>query len=92
MRWWRKYFLPHMLAYLEDNGLAREEITFVFGDTHNGGWGELPLGSGGQIRIYNLGGWVLYDVKGHPDCHLIAIDQGGEEYLLDVSFRGVEEG
>lgn len=92
LRWWQKYFLPHMLSYLRDNDLPQDDVTFVFGDTHDGGWGELPLGSGAQMRIYNLGGWALYDAKGHPDCHLLGVDEAGEEYLLDVSFKGLREG
>jgi hypothetical protein len=51
----------------------------------------MPLDSGGRVRLYNLGGWVLYDAKGHPDCHLFAVDEAGEEYLLDASFGEVEE-
>ncbi len=89
LQWWQKYFQPHMLSYLRDNDLPQDDVTFVFGDTHNGGWGELPLDSGARMRIYNLGGWVLYDAKGHPDCHLFAVDESGEEYLLDVSFKGM---
>lgn len=91
LRWWQKYFLPHLLDHLEEGGFPREDLAFVFGDTHDGGWGEMPLDSGGWVRIYNLGGWVLYDSSGHPDCHLLAVGEGGEEWLLDVSFGGIEE-
>jgi hypothetical protein len=91
LRWWQKYFLPHLLEHLEEGGFPQEDLAFVFGDTHDGGWGEMPLDSGGRVRLYNLGGWVLYDAKGHPDCHLFAVDEAGEEYLLDASFGEVEE-
>jgi hypothetical protein len=87
---WRRHFLPHMLAYLGAKGFSRDDVTFVYGDTHRGGWGELPSGSGGRTRIYNCGGWVA-DGKGHhPACHLFAVGENGEEYLLDISFRGAE--
>lgn len=52
--------------------------------------GGAPAGVGISERIYNLGGWVLYDAKGHPDCHLFAVGEGGEKYLLDVSFKGIK--
>ena len=92
---WQEYFLPYMLAYLKDNNLFKDEddFTFVYGDTHNGGWGELPLDSGGRVRIYNCGAWVVpttdYDQVDlyHPTCHIFAVDEEGEEYLFDVSFK-----
>lgn len=86
---WRAYFLPHMLNYLQTKGLSQEKLTFVYGDTHHGGWGELPSGSEGRIRIYNCGGWVV-DRDQHPACHLFAVDENGEEYLFDISFKGAE--
>jgi len=66
------------------------DMTFVYGDTHHGGWGahppteEMPE----RIRIYNCGGWVMHaDEHYHPACHLFAVDDDGEEYMLDVSFK-----
>lgn len=89
LRLFRKYFLPHMLAHLEDHGLPTRDITFVFGDTHDGGWGEWETDGGGTLRAYNTGGWVTYDLEDHPTCYLFAADEAGEEYLLDVSFKEV---
>jgi Calcineurin-like phosphoesterase len=90
---WREYFLPLMPGYLEDNGFPKEEVTFVYGDTHAGGWGELSSNSGEQIRVYNCGGWTMSPSRGHhPACHIFAVDEAGEEYLFDISFKGVKIG
>lgn len=86
---WQKYFFPFILENLEKNELPRENVTFVYGDTHDGGWGELPLEGGGRIRIYNCGGWVVHNKKDHPACHLFAVGENGEEYLADVSYKGI---
>lgn len=87
---WRKYFLPHMLGYLKKNELPLDNVTFVYGDTHDGGWGELPLDRGGHIRIYNCGGWVVHNKQDHPACHIFAVDENGEEYILDISYKNVK--
>lgn len=83
-----KYFMPHVLEHLEDHGVPTDEVTFVYGDTHDGGWGTLPL-DGGELRAYNCGGWVTYDLEDHPTCYVFAVDENGTEYLLDVSFKEV---
>ncbi|CAN5662073.1 hypothetical protein BH24ACT22_BH24ACT22_06590 [soil metagenome] len=84
-----EYFLPHMMKHLQEYDLAGD-MTFVYGDTHDGGWGDVSLPSGEDLRVYNTGGWVTYDVEDHPTCYLVAVDEDGGEYLLDVSFREVE--
>ncbi len=84
-----KYFMPHVLEHLGDHGFPTDEISFVYGDTHDGGWGALPLDVGGILRAYNCGGWVTYDVEDHPTCYVFAVDEDGTEYLLDVSFKEV---
>ena len=84
-----EYFLPHMTTHLEKHGMSGD-VTFVYGDTHDGGWGELSLDGGRDMRVYNTGGWVTYDVEDHPTCYLFALDEEGTEYLLDVSFKGVD--
>lgn len=89
LRLFRDHFLPHMLAHLREHGYPADEITFVFGDTHDGGWGEWETDGGGSLRAYNTGGWVTYDLEDHPTCYLFAVDEAGEEYLLDVSFKEV---
>lgn len=93
---WSKYFLPHMLEYLKKYGQLQRNLTFIYGDTHNGGWGEI---SGhnishevDSIRVYNTGGWIAHEGEGHPACHIFAVDDKGKEYMLDVSFKGVEVG
>jgi len=90
---WRDYFRGPMLGYLGDRGFSREETVFVYGDTHGGGWGELPSDDGHQIRIYNTGGWTMEPIKDHhPACHLFAVDEAGEEYIFDVSFKKARVG
>lgn len=85
-----KYFMPHVLVHLESYDVPTDEITFVYGDTHDGGWGALPLDSGGEMRVYNCGGWVTYDIEDHPTCYVFAVGEDGTEYLLDVSFKEVD--
>jgi hypothetical protein len=85
-----KYFMPHVLEHLEDYSVPTDEITFVYGDTHDGGWVALPLDAGGEMRVYNCGGWVTYDLEDHPTCYVFAVDEDGSEYLLDVSFKEVD--
>ncbi len=88
---WQRHFRDHMLRCLEDyrddNNIDHKNLTFVYGDTHAGGWGEIRNCSGWDIRLYNCGGWVVDKFKDHPACHLFAVDTDGEEYLLDVSFK-----
>lgn len=87
---WEKYFIPHLLDYLRRHQIPKDNITFVYGDTHDGGWGKMQLDSGENIRVYNSGGWVVHNKEDHPACHLFAVDEDGEEYLVDVSFKNVK--
>lgn len=87
---WKNYFLKHMESHLKQYNISTNNITFVYGDTHNGGWGEIPTSSCGSIRVYNCGGWVIYDRRNHPACHLFAVDSNGEEYLMDISYKNVK--
>ena len=84
-----EYFLPHMMRHLEEHDLYGD-ITFIYGDTHDGGWGDLSLPGGQDMRVYNTGGWVTYDIEDHPTCYLFAVEDDGTEYLLDVSFKEVD--
>jgi hypothetical protein len=100
---WRDYFLVPLLKYLKQHDRLRPNMTFVYGDTHKGGFGEVDLGSfdlsfsgpAPKTRIYNTGAWIA-DVKTshrHPACHVFAVDAANDqEYLLDVSFRNIHEG
>ena len=82
-----------MPSYLEDNGFPKDDVTFVYSDTHAGGWGELTSNSGEPIRVYNCGGWTVSPSKTHhPACHIFAVDEAGEEYLFDLSFKNVRVG
>ena len=84
-----EYFLPHMKTHLQKYGMYGD-MTFVYGDTHDGGWGELTVENGRKMRVYNTGGWVTYDVEDHPTCYMFAVGEDGAEYLLDVSFKEVD--
>jgi len=91
---WRDYFLPQMVQYLRNHGRMLSDLTFVYGDTHIGGWeevsSELVGGLNGPIRVYNTGGWIAHANEGHPACHVFAVDDKGKEYMLDISFTDVE--
>ncbi len=85
------HFLDILLKYLHNikKDLLKNDITFVYGDTHNGGCGEMQKECYGQkrnIRIYNCGGWVVHSGEHHPSCHIFAVDTNGKEYLLDISY------
>ena len=85
----KKYFLDLMLKHLHKYNLLKNDLTFVYGDTHNGGCGVLPKEFSGQemnIRIYNCGSWIVRSKDHHPACHIFAVDTEGNEYLLDISF------
>lgn len=93
-RRFEKEFLPKLVPFLDSELPSKpEKITFVHGHTHDGGWGELTRNVEGlerDIRIYDLGGWVVHGKKEHPPCHIFCVDSKGDEYLLDVSFTGVK--
>ncbi len=86
----REYFLSHLRPHLESGGLwhGEDRVTFVYGDTHRGGFGDLaPSSEGGPpVRVYNTGAWVVPAGGGHPASYLFAVDEGGEEYLIDMVF------
>jgi hypothetical protein len=93
---WNSYFLPQMVKYLRKHNELNNELTFVYGDTHTGGWGEIYKkvngGSKEPIRVYNTGGWTAHHGEGHPACHIFAVDDEGKEYMLDVSFNDIKIG
>lgn len=84
----RKHFLPHLKSHLsQGEDVLRDDLTFVYGDTHRGGWGKLASEDWGKpVRVYNCGSWVVDGPRQHPACHLFAVREDGEEYLLDVAF------
>ena len=86
-----KFFFKKMMDYLNNyDDISKDNITFVYGDTHDGGYGEIHSDSARKdFRVYNCGGWVVHNKDSHPPCHIFAVDTNGEEYLLDVSFNGV---
>lgn len=79
--------------HLKLNGFSVDDLVFVYGDTHRGGWGELTPPDRRPIRVYNCGGWVAEGrCHTHPACHLFAVDDEGREFMLDVSFEQDHEG
>ncbi len=85
----KKYFLDILLFHLHKRNLLEKDLTFVYGDIHDGGFGEIKKECYGQernIRIYNTGGWVVHSGDHHPACHIFAVDTKGDEYLLDISY------
>jgi hypothetical protein len=96
------FFRDYLLSYLDRKTLLKEYLTIVYGDTHDGGWGDFEkdyttranVNINEKLRIFNCGGWVVHDKENHPPCHIFAVenddDEYGEEYLLDVSFDGVD--
>ncbi|MFW9940067.1 MAG: metallophosphoesterase [Candidatus Thorarchaeota archaeon] len=85
-----RYFFDHLIRYLkDDNGMGTDNITFVYGDTHEGGFGRFPDLNGTDLRVYNLGSWVVRNENDHPPCHVFAVDENGDEHILDISFKDV---
>lgn len=86
----RTLLLRHLKPHLEDRGLWRggDQLTLAYGDTHRGGFGKLATGQEGDapIRVYNTGGWVVPAGGGHPASYIFAVDESGEEYLIDIAF------
>ncbi|MBM3476225.1 MAG: metallophosphoesterase [Armatimonadetes bacterium] len=86
LEFWTRYFRQPMVHHLRTHSLPTEHLTFVFGDTHGGGWGVVPGEADDNIRIYNTGAWVVDRPDDHPPCHLFAVMEDGTECLLDVTF------
>lgn len=89
---WREFMVDYMLDYLDQNGLLNPDLTFVYGDTHRGGYGKYDYkykGKTRKFRIYNTGGWGTTHKENHPACHIFAVDKNGNEYLLDLSYKDV---
>jgi UDP-2,3-diacylglucosamine pyrophosphatase LpxH len=81
----QSHFLPLVNAAADEAHLPAAR-TFVYGDTHRGGFGDLQEP---PMRLYNTGSWVVHNEADHPPCHLFAVDQNGEEYLMDISFKDI---
>ncbi len=84
-----QYFFPHLLTYLQQNQLDKDQFTFIYGDTHDGGWNELVLPGNEKVRVFNCGAWVAHNAKDHPDCNAFALDDAGMEHMLDITFKDV---
>lgn len=104
------FALKHIINYIDDNPTKLREtkgLTFVYGDTHQGGFAEVILdlkrnkmvapesvlsGDGLNMRIVNTGGWLVEYPKRHPACHVFAVDYSGKEYILDISYKEIKIG
>lgn len=80
----RKVFLPQLRTFLADSQLPDSPMTFIYGDTHEGGRAHIP---GENITAYNTGAWVVHGKQHHPPCHVFVIPPRGDEFLYDVSFQ-----
>ncbi len=80
----RRVFLPQLRKFLVESHLPDNPMTFIYGDTHEGGWAHIP---GENITAYNTGAWVVHGRQHHPPCHIFVVPQSGEEFLFDVSFE-----
>jgi hypothetical protein len=108
---WRKFFVPHMMNCIKTEFPSSgplKPITFVFGDNHEGGWGQLGIDTSdlslvplppsrlpGNIvdtKIVNTGTWIIESPDRHPPCHVFAVDESGTEHILDISFKDVNTG
>ena len=87
----REHFLDHLADYLPN---ALDDLVFVYGDTHSGGWGVTDLmdGSGRKVGLYNTGAWIVPNERCHPACQVFVVDGDGAEHVLDVSFQDVMDG
>ncbi|MFX1503678.1 MAG: metallophosphoesterase [Promethearchaeota archaeon] len=83
-----EHFFGHLKNYLNENDMRTDYLTIIYGDTHEGGFGQIEE-NGSDIRIYNCGSWVVHHEDDHPPCHVFAVKEGGQEYLLDISFNKV---
>ncbi len=104
------FALKHIIDYIDENPTKLREtkgLTFVYGDTHQGGFAEVILdmksnkmvtpeselgGDGLNMRIVNTGGWLVEYPKRHPACHVFAVDYSGKEYILDISYKKIKIG
>ncbi len=69
--------------------LANRPLTFVYGDTHDGGYDLVPhiLDPKKEMRLYNTGAWISHSGRHHPPGYLFAIKEGGE-WLVEVAHDG----
>ena len=88
-----RHVWPLLPAFLDRLGHALgPDPMLIYGDTHEGGWGELKLPDAPPLRVFNTGSWVVHGDRHHPPCHLFAVDAQGEERFFDLSFAGVMSG
>jgi hypothetical protein len=104
------YALKHIINHIDNNPTKLREtegLTFVYGDTHQGGIAEVILDlnskrmlapetgavvDGINMRIVNTGGWLVEYPERHPACHVFAVDHSGKEYILDISYERINIG
>lgn len=104
------YALKHIINHIDNNPTKLREtegLTFVYGDTHQGGIAEVILDlnskrmlapetgavvDGINMRIVNTGGWLVEYPERHPACHVFAVDHSGKEYILDISYDRINIG
>lgn len=80
----QRVFLPQLRRFLLESSLPAAPMTFVYGDTHEGGWARIEREN---ITVYNTGAWVVHGAQHHPPYHLFVVPASGEAFLFDVSFQ-----
>ena len=92
----RKFFLRRVIEFLRKGNKDLGKLTFVYGDSHTGGWSEFPYTVGDietDVRVFNAGGWVIHNKGNHPPCHIFAVDRdSNEELVLDISYKSLKVG
>lgn len=69
----------------ELTSLLSDDLTFVYGDTHDGGYGTIDHIIAGKpdARLYNLGAWITHNHTYHPPGYIFGLTDGAE-YLVEV--------
>jgi hypothetical protein len=105
----QKFALNHLISYIEKeigSLTGAKGLTFVYGDTHLGGFAEVGLDLDGHqmvplpaasskildMHVVNTGAWLVEYPGRHPACDLFAVDDSGNEYVLDVSYKDIRIG
>ena len=80
-----KKYLPALIESDLTNVPNNKSITFVYGDTHDGGIKDKTV-SDRKVRIVNTGGWVTYNEKRHPRCLVFTVDNAEREKVYECGF------
>jgi predicted phosphodiesterase len=81
--------LQQYLPAIDRSGMValprKKDITFVYGDTHRGGYEEGKF-NGRNVRIQNVGAWITYDGNYHPRCLVYTAGADDKEDMYECGF------